>query len=311
MKYKIKLTSMPLMMVTFITISFIAFMAMTVSCLAADGDDMATALPVFPNWTAKSQPAVYTPDNLYEYIDGAAEVFLGYDFEKLVSITYENEHKKSFTVDIYHHSNDRNGFGIYSQEKPENGNFIEIGTQAYYEKGVLNFLKGKYYVKLSGYDLGEEDQEILTMVAKTVTDKLDGSGDFPVVLQCFPGQDKIANSERYIAQNFLGHSFMHSAFVADYQYNGKKVQVFIIETDSPSAVDEIITRYREFITKKGEAIEEKGTFIRFQDPYYRRSGKMNMKKSGNYLYGLFCEDDAMSEALIAAIEKNLKEHKLI
>jgi len=64
---------------------------------------------------------------------------------------------------------------------------------------------------------------------------LDGSTDFPKTVQCFPGTGKIANSEAYINRNFLGHSFLHSAYVADYEMEGQKVQVFIIETDTPAS----------------------------------------------------------------------------
>lgn len=279
--------------------------------LHAGGTDITGIFPGFEGWTKKGKPDLYTPDNLFEYINGAAEVFLSYDFVKLATLTYENKQENSFTVDVYQHSSDKNGFGIYSQEKPQKGNFLDIGTQGYYEKGVLNFLKGGFYVKMSGFDLGDNDEEVLTTAAKALAKALEGSEDFPAVVKCFPEKGKITNSEAYINKNFLGHSFLHSAFVADYGIDGRELQVFIIETGKPGEVEEILNNYTGFLKKKGIPVEKKGTLYRFQDPYYRSSGMMNMKIEKNYLWGLFSKNDTAAESFIREIEKNLKKNKLI
>lgn len=296
-----------------ITISIIIVMvfALAIPSLPAGGTDITGLFPTFAGWTKKGKPDLYTPDNLFEYINGAAEVFLSYDFVKLATLTYENNKENSFTVDVYQHSSDRNGFGIYSQEKPQKGDFLDIGTQGYYEKGVLNFLKGSFYVKMSGYDLGDNDKKILTTAARRLAKALEGSMDFPAVVKCFPGKGKIANSEVYINRNFLGHSFLHSAFVTDYEIDGRKFQVFIIETGKPEEVEEILNNYTGFLKKKGIPVEQKEKLYRFQDPYYRSSGIMNMKMEKNYLWGLFSKNNAAAESFIREIARNLKKNKLI
>jgi hypothetical protein len=279
--------------------------------LNAEETNMTTIFPTLEGWTQKGKPDVYTPDNLFEYIDGAAEVFLSYDFQALATLTYENREKNSFTVDVYRHSSDRNGFGIYSSEKPQKGNFIPMGTQGYYEKGILNFLKGPYYVKMSGYDLGDNDKGVLTTAAGAIAKVLKGTTDFPGAVKCFPGKGKQTDSERYINQNFLGHSFLHSAFEADYEIAGKKFKVFIIETGRAEEVDKIVQSYLDFLDKKGIKVEANNNFYRFQDPYYRSYGMMNMKKEKNYLWGLFSTDNSTAESVIREIETNLKKNKLI
>ena len=296
-----------------LTISIIIIMAfaLAIPALHAGSKDIASIYPGFEGWTKKGKPDLYTPDNLFEYIDGAAEVFLSYDFVKLATLTYENNNENSFTVDVYQHSSDKTGFGIYSQEKPQKGYFLNIGTQGYYEKGVLNFFKGSFYVKMSGYDLGDNDEKVLTTAAKELAKALQGSADFPAVVKCFPETGKIANSEAYINKNFLGHSFLHSAFVADYEIDGRKFQVFIIETGKPEEVEEILNNYTGFLKKKDIPVEQKEKLYRFQDPYYRSSGMMNMKMEKNYLWGLFCKDNAAAESFIREIQKNLEKNKLI
>ena len=44
---------------------------------------------------------------------------------------------------------------------------LNVGVQGYVESNVLNFLTGPYYVKISSYNTGAEDQGVLLAFAKT------------------------------------------------------------------------------------------------------------------------------------------------
>lgn len=293
------------------SVLFIMIIMVTVPMSIFSTVEMTGIFPEMEGWAAKGKAETYTPDNLYEYINGAAEVFLSYDFQKLATLTYENKQKNSFTVDVYRHSSGSNGFGIYSQERPAQGEFLTIGTEGYYENGVLNFFKNLYYVKISGFDLGENDRAVLTEVARMIAGKLEGQSAFPAVLHCFPPKSKIAHSESYTARNFLGHSFLHSAFTADYTVNEQKVQVFIMETEDETEAGNIVKNYRDFVEKKGIEVTDSDGVVRFSDPYYRSSGLMNMKRSGRYVWGLFHADRKLADSLIEAIGQNLKKSQLI
>lgn len=266
-------------------------------------------------WTLKGNIDTYTPDNLYEYIDGAADVFLSYDFQELAAASFESKSKGSFTIDIYRHGDIKNGFGIYCQEKPTKGPFISIGAQGYYEKGILNFLAGCYYVKISGFDLGDQDETILKEAAQQIAQKIQGDKSFPKIVTCFPPEDKIENSEHYIVQDYLGHAFLHSAFTADYEKEGRKIQVFIIETNDEKETQKILDDYLNFVKSKGMTVVNPGQdfygFYRFKDPYYNSSGMMNIKRNGNYLWGLFYNDAKTAGVFINKIQDNLLKLKLI
>ncbi len=279
--------------------------------LYSDAPGMGNYFPEVDGWSKKGAPDLYNPDNLYEYINGAAEVFLSYDFRNLASLTYENKAKHSLTIDIYQHGNTNNGYGIYSQEMPREGNFLAIGAQGYYEQGILNFFKGKYYVKISSFDLGDNDEAVLKAFAKAIEQKIEGKTSFPNALLCFPEKDKINGSRKYISSNFLGHSFLHSAFVGDYQVGDKKLQLFVIETEKPEVAASIVSDYSAFARKKGMDITEADGIVSFTDPYYRSSGPMNIKQSGNFAWGMFCPHKAIAAGFIKEVEANLQKLKLI
>jgi len=273
--------------------------------LVGSGDlDIKSIFPEINGMKMKGTPEVYTPDNLYEYINGAADVFLSYDFQELASLTYEDKANHSLTIDIYRHSNNNNGFGIYSQEKPAKGEFLEIGSQGYYEQGILNFLSGKYYIKMSAYDLGENDKDIMMAAAKDLAGKFKGKKGFPQTLTFFSRKDMVPNSQRYVAVDFLGHSFLHSAFVVDYNVANKKYKVFIIEAGDAGSAKAILDKYTSFAKSKGSVVNEKMGYISFMDPYYRSKGSINLKLKGKYLWGTFGDDEQV-HIFMKEIDKNV------
>lgn len=287
----------------------ILFPVLALLLINAAPGDTAGMFPALEGWTSKSKPVVYNPDNLYEHINGAAEIYLSYDFLELTSQGFVSSGSKSFTVDIYRHSDPRMSFGIYSQEKPRQGEFISVGSQGYYEKGVLNFLKGSHYVKISGFDLGDLDRSILENVARQVAEKLEGEPSLPKAVQAFPERGKIVNSEAFTARNYLGHSFLNFAFKADYQDNGETFQVFIIEADNEAAAAQMADDYAAFARGKGSPVETPGNarYFIFQDPYYRAQGQTHLRQQDKYVWGLFTKNPAAAEYYMNEIGKKLAE----
>lgn len=274
--------------------------------LGPGGIDMETLFPQIEGMKKKGSPDIYTPDNLYEYINGAADLFLSYDFQRLAALTYEDEQNHSLTIDIYRHSSENNGFGIYSAEKPQQGDFLAIGAEGYYEQGVLNFFNGRFYVKMSGFDLGAKDNIIMTAAAKEIAARLGGKVELPIPVACFPKKGLIKHSVKYIAVDFLGHSFLHSAFAAEYKDGGGEFKVFIIEAADAKGAAGILENYLAFARGKGSQVSQAKGYHSFLDPYYRSSGKMNMKVKGKYAWGLFGDDEARAAYFMKEIEDNLE-----
>jgi hypothetical protein len=291
--------------------------ALTILCLlvlaashGSEKDELAVIFPEISGWVRDGDPQIYEPDNLWEYIDGAAEVYLSYDFQKLATQSYDRDEKQSLTIDIYVHSNANNAFGIYSQEKPARSHFLPIGTQGYHEKGILNFFQGRYYVKLIGFHLGDGERSLIVDMAAKIAKRLNEKARFPKPLACFPERGKIENSERYIAMGFLGHGFLRSAFVADYEIEGEKKQLFIIEAADARKAETMLSEYLAYAGEKSiDAIDDE--IYRFQDPQYSSSGTMNLMRKGKYIWGLFGDDSSISDFYIGEIKDNLIEHGLI
>ena len=77
-------------------------------------------------------------------------------------------------MEAYRHRTPEDAFGIYSQERLPDGNFLTIGAEGYIDPHILNFVTGRYYVKINSFKTGAEDREVLQLFAKKIAA---GSGE--------------------------------------------------------------------------------------------------------------------------------------
>ena len=102
-------------------------------------------IPKYPKigeWQPQKKVQVYTPDNLYDYINGASELYLSYQFQQLDVIYYKNRKKQEIVVEVYQHRSPLFAFGIYSQERSPESNYLPYGTESYIDGSNLFILAG-------------------------------------------------------------------------------------------------------------------------------------------------------------------------
>ena len=236
--------------------------------------------PEVKGWKPYEKPQVFSRNTLYEYIDGAADLYLKLDFQELEVVEYRNEKKAAVTVEVYRHRTPNHAFGIYSQERLADASFLDIGAQGYYENNVLNFVKGLYYVKINSYNTGADDREILLNFGRKVAQNLEGKNSLPAILSSFPPEGKKKNSEKFISREFLGYSFLLPAFTADYDLAGKKFQVFVIEGRNQNECRDMMKKYLQEVGSQ-EREGHEGLY-RIKD---RHHGEIDLFWKGKYIWG--------------------------
>jgi len=226
-------------------------------------------LPKAADWQPAERPQQYLPDSLYEYIDGAAESYLGYDFRELVVAQYKSKGVPagSMTVEVYDMGNPRQAFGIYSAERYPDTRFLAAGIQGYYEEGSLNFLVGRYYVKLMCYDCGPSAEKMLTAVAGEVSGRVQDKGGFPSILSSFPRSGLVPNSEKFILRNFQGLSFLQNGYQAGYKLEGREFECFIVENQGEAQAEAVAKQYLDNYRRAGLEVKPAEPGSTFKDKY--------------------------------------------
>jgi hypothetical protein len=248
--------------------------------------------PEVPGWKFQEEKRVYNNGDLWELINGAADIFLSYDFRDLHIAEYTSN-DQIIRVELYRHSTPENTFGIYTAERMPDYPQVTIGSQGYKSQGIVNFLAGNYYVKVMSAGSQEASEADIALVAEKVDKQLAQPVGLPAVLNYFPSAGKEVLSDAYIAQNFLGYSFFHSAYTM--RYNQKsEFQLFIIH----ATVEEIRKMTDAYVKQlKEDKVKNKGELMIFDDPF---NGTLFMQPKGDYLVGVVnTEDEETATAYIS------------
>ena len=225
-------------------------------------------LPVVGGMESSDSPDTYFPETLLEYINGAAEIYLAYDFKELIVAEYKKrDSADSVAVEIYDMGNHKNSFGIYSAERYPDNKFLTLGTQGYIEEGALNFLIGQYYVKLLCFDCENRSGKWLQAFSEEIVNQVEDRGGFPVYLQAFPKEGLVPNTEKFILRNVMGYKFLHDGYVVSYKTEKHAFDCFLIEGMNPEDATDMLNKYLE--AKGAESVQKISRGFRIKDRYYR------------------------------------------
>jgi Family of unknown function (DUF6599) len=216
---------------------FLAFGFISTASLAQD-----IVFPQLNGYKIRTDYPVYLPDNLWDFINGAADNYLANGFVDLHVAEYKKG-KVVIKLEIYKHSGNTLAFGIYSSERSPSFKFMNLGAQGYFADGSINFFKGNYYVKIRTYSKKEKELKALETLANRVAGMLTGESAMPAMLSQFPAEGKKANEETFINESVLGHSFLNKAFKAVYQVGSDEFSIYISDASSPEAAKKTAETY--------------------------------------------------------------------
>jgi hypothetical protein len=185
---------------------------------------------------------VFTSENLWDFINGAADTYLACGFVDLHVAEYKKG-KNVIKLEIYRHSNNTTAFGIYASERSPSFRFMNLGAQGYIADGAVNFFKANYYVKIRTFSKDKKVLQATESLALKVSDMLKGENRMPLLLSKFPETGKKKNEETYINESVLGHSFLNRAFKAVYESGNDNFSVFIIESSSADETQKTVSAY--------------------------------------------------------------------
>ncbi len=151
---------------------------------------------------------VYEGKKLFDYMDGGAELFYEYHFEQACVQRYQTPQGEA-TVEIYQMDLPTHAYGIYTFDTQ--GEHPPIGQDATYEKGLLTFWKGSYFVRV--FSQNEGLKEPLLAMGRAIAQKIPQEGVRPDILISLPPQGIIQNSPLY----FRGMIALNNAYFLSHQ----------------------------------------------------------------------------------------------
>lgn len=199
--------------------------------------------PKIRGWNKADSVKVFDTETLWEYINGAAESYLNYNFRFLEIMEYSRSSDEYIKVEVYHQGSDIDAFGIYAYERPTEAEFLEIGCEGYLIYSSLNFYAKEYYVKIHSHQTDEKTLQAIRNLGIKVASAIGEDAEKPISLDLLPDYDKVHRSNKYFSSNFLGYSFLNKAIVADYLNENENYRMFIILCDNSEAALNTLNSY--------------------------------------------------------------------
>ena len=190
-------------------------------------------VPVPTVWTAVDQEYRFGRENLWEYINGAAEMFLTYRFRELIVADFE-QGEGAITVSVYDMGLALDAFGIFETEKPAAAEVLaDIGSAAVLQapyQGLL--IKDRFYVKIEAGG-GDVPAEAFRGALQDVAAGLPGDSSLPPELAALPDDGRVPGSVAFSGINFLGFEDLRGCLSADYEdADGAAYRLFVMKPNA-------------------------------------------------------------------------------
>ena len=136
-----------------------------------------------PGITEGGRPHCYKGTKLFDYMNGGAELYYEYGFEQACVQRYQTP-PGEVTAEIYQMDLPANAFGIYTFDTE--GEHPSIGQDATYERGLLGFWKGRYFVRV--FSDNEELKETILVLGRAIAQKITEEGERPDIVTSIPSK---------------------------------------------------------------------------------------------------------------------------
>ena len=253
----------------------------------ADGDmeDLLPPVSCGAGWKIEGKPLFYDRETLSDRIDGEAELYFPYGFERLAAARYASEKNPGAGMDleIYRMGSLLDAFGMYANYRQHEGRGVDIGAESNLSASQLFFYQGRHFIHIQMTGADAADQDALAACARTVASRLPGVKTRPSELSVFDRPEVLKETERYLPQSLLGYDFLNRGIMADALIGGVNCQVFLLLGTTDEAASAAFDRYRSQLAQvriepggKGEA------YLEGVDPLY---GPVAVLRKGACLSG--------------------------
>jgi hypothetical protein len=154
-------------------------------------------------WTWDGTEAHYDRRTVFDYIDGAGEMFLAYGFDQLTVRRFEKAGHVPLTLECYRMASPEAAFGVFSFERQGEG--VGIGQGSEQGGGLLRFWKGRYFISIFAEGEGPEAESAVLQLGRLTAAATDEEGEPPRLIMLLPGKGAglVETSVRYLTSHIL------------------------------------------------------------------------------------------------------------
>ena len=262
-------------------------------------------------WVREGHVSTYTRENLYKYIDGEAELYMPYGFERAATVMYVKPGSKEggLVVNVFEMGSLLDAFGIYGNYRSPSLDRVAVGAEGFADESELMFFKDKYFAQIQASGTLTQERPLFLACAGSVAAAMPGKAAMPPELELLKVAGVVPASEKYFPEGLLGYGFLGKGLTADVVLASGQAKAFVVLHDSPDGMERTIDAYVKYLRDSKAPLEVsrngRGTIIRATDPLFKG---VVLQQSGRYGLGVTGvknphEADELVDHLISRLPK--------
>jgi hypothetical protein len=140
------------------------------------------------DWKMAGAPEMFEGDNLFELINGGADLYHEYGFVRVLSVHYADPALNNLQAEVYEMEDDQSAYGIFSLTRLSSEWSDQFGSLAAIEGSYVSFWKSRYFVTISFMSGQGINQQALFDFALAISGKIDSPGEYPALVEKFRDQ---------------------------------------------------------------------------------------------------------------------------
>jgi len=216
-------------------------------------------------FTALSDIETYNSSNLFEKINGKAPFYIETGFKQLFSQRFINESDSSVWLEIllYDMGGVKNAFSVYSTQRRLEAENIADFDIGYTTSNSLYFVKGKYYIEITG---SLEEKELMSGIIKAgkkISNELKVTGTEKIEeINWFPKENLVPKSFTLSISGAFSFDKFTDVFSAKYQFDQENVTAFFSKMENQKDATEIAQKYKDFLIDNGATLMVSRDYIK-------------------------------------------------
>ncbi len=227
-------------------------------------------------WKLHGRPMRVTPDNIFEYMNGAGELYLAYAFKTLDVWTFKHPDEGGILLEIYDMTRPEEAFGVLSQDLdgPDGG----VGDRSVYAAGLLRFCKGRYFGRVLADVETESSRKTVLELARRFAESVDEKAAVPRLVERLPNdrltpatvhyfhKKLVLDYIYYLAdENILLLDAGPNAVLADYSADGGSAKLLVVEYPEKAAARKAWEQFHRAYMEKTPPVADSLSSCRLED----------------------------------------------
>jgi hypothetical protein len=295
-------------------------------------------------WIRPDLPRVINSRNIFDYMNGAGELYLGYRFSHLEVYEYTADNEKSILVELYYMKTSDDAFGLLSLDwggervsfsgSPANTSdqSLTSSTRALYGAGLLRIWSDNLYARIMAFRETPASKQAVLAIGKTIALNRKTSPE-PELLRILPlhigsawklRKDRLSFFRSYLALNsmyYLSHEnildldLSTEAVIAPYEYissssERKRSQFLLVKYGSHERARKALNHFHDAYLPEHKKEFTVDSATKSPSLFKLEDGWLAYKLVNKYIAIVFeCPDQESARIMIRNNESNLLKNR--